>query len=71
MSFIEDVYKIMRDVVPKYGIKCYSATLAQFVLESANGTSELAINAHNYAGLKYRANRCPTSNGIYNKVGSE
>lgn len=71
MSFIEDVYNIMKDVAPKYGIKCYSAPLAQFILESANGTSELAINAHNYAGLKYRANRCPTSNGIYNKVGSE
>lgn len=48
-----------------------SPIIAQAVLESANGTSELAKNAHNYFGLKYRAGRCPTSCGIYNKVGSE
>ncbi len=71
MGFIEDAIKIMKEVAPKYNIKCYSAPLAQFVLESANGTSELAVNAHNYAGLKYNENRCPTSNGIYRKVGSE
>lgn len=71
MGFIEDAIKIMKEVAPKYNIICYSAPLAQFILESANGTSELAVNAHNYAGLKYRENRCPTSNGIYRKVGSE
>lgn len=40
-------------------------------MESAYGTSELATNAHNYFGLKYRAGRCKTCIGIYNKVGSE
>lgn len=29
-----------------------SITLAQYTLESANGTSELAIHAHNYFGIK-------------------
>lgn len=41
------------------------------MLESGAGTSELARNAYNYFGLKYRTGRCPTSCGIYNKVGSE
>lgn len=48
-----------------------SPIIAQAVLESESGESELAKNAHNYFGLKYRAGRCPTSCGIYNKVGSE
>lgn len=71
MGFIEDVAKIVKEIAPKYGIKCYSAPIAQFILESACGTSELAVNAHNYAGLKYRKGRCPTAIGIYKKVGSE
>ena len=71
MGFIEDVAKIVKEIAPKYGIKCYSAPLAQFILESACGTSELAVNAHNYAGLKYRKGRCPTAIGIYKKVGNE
>lgn len=45
--------------------------IAQAILESASGTSELAKNAHNYFGLKYRAGRCPSASGIYYKVGSE
>ena len=35
------------------------------------GTSELAVNAHNYFGLKYREGRCKTCIGIYHMVGSE
>lgn len=48
-----------------------SPIIAQAVLESGAGESELAKNAYNYFGLKYRAGRCPTSCGIYNKIGSE
>ena len=29
-----------------------SLTLAQFVIESADGTSELAVNAKNFFGIK-------------------
>ena len=32
MGFIEDVAKIVKEVAPKYGIKCYSSPLAQFIL---------------------------------------
>lgn len=49
----------------------YSPIIAQAILESASGTSELAVNAHNYFGLKYRKDRCKTCIGIYTKVGSE
>lgn len=45
--------------------------IAQAVLESGYGSSELARNAHNYFGLKYRKGRCPSATGIYKKVGSE
>lgn len=48
-----------------------SPIIAQAILESASGTSELAKNAHNYFGLKYRAGRCPSACGVYYKVGSE
>ena len=48
-----------------------SPIIAQAVLESASGVSELAKNAHNYFGLKYRAKRCPSACGVYYKVGSE
>lgn len=71
MGFIEQITPYIQKYAPKYGIKVCSPIIAQAVLESAAGTSELAQNAHNYFGLKYRAGRCPTSCGIYNKIGSE
>lgn len=70
-KFIEDVAGYVKKFAPKYGILVYSPIIAQAVLESASGTSELAVKANNYFGLKYRAGRCPTSNGVYNKIGSE
>lgn len=69
--FIEEAAKHIKEFAPKYNICVYSAPLAQFILESAAGTSELAVNAHNYAGLKYRPGRCPTACGIYVKDGAE
>ena len=70
-QFISEISKYVQKYAPKYNIKVYSPIIAQAVLESAKGTSELAANANNYFGLKYRAGRCPTACGIYYKVGSE
>lgn len=70
-QFIKEAAKYVQEFAPKYNIKVCSAPLAQIILESACGTSELAVNAHNYSGLKYRAGRCPSSSGIYYKDGAE
>lgn len=70
-KFIEEIAKYVQKYALQYGIKVHSPIIAQAVLESGCGTSELAKNAHNYFGLKYRPNRCPGASGIYNKVGSE
>lgn len=70
-KFIEDIAKYVVKYAPKYNIKVCSPIIAQAILESASGTSELAVNAHNYFGLKYRQRRCPSSSGVYYKVGSE
>lgn len=70
-EFIEMIGAYVQKYAPKYGICVCSPIIAQAVLESARGTSELAINACNYFGLKYRPGRCPTASGIYHKVGSE
>ena len=70
-QFIENVAKYVKQYAPLYGIKCYSAVISQAILESACGTSELATNANNFFGLKYREGRCPTAIGTYYKVGSE
>lgn len=71
MGFIEEAAVYVKKYAPQFGIKVHSPILAQFILESASGTSELAVQAHNYAGLKHREGRCPSSNGYYIKVGSE
>ncbi|MDE5820163.1 MAG: N-acetylmuramoyl-L-alanine amidase [Lachnospiraceae bacterium] len=71
IGFIEQIAPLIQAYAPTYGIKVCSPIIAQAILESASGTSELARNAHNYFGLKYRAGRCPTACGIYHKIGSE
>lgn len=70
-EFIEKIAAYVKQYAPLYGIKVYSPIIAQAILESSYGTSELAVNACNYFGLKYREGRCKTCIGIYNKVGSE
>lgn len=70
-SFIKEIASWVQKYAPSYGIKVMSPIIAQAVIESGYGTSELAINAHNYFGLKYREGRCKTCTGVYNKVGSE
>ena len=69
--FIQDIAVLVRKYAPSYGIEVYSPIIAQAVLESGYGTSELAVNAHNYFGLKYREGRCKTCIDIYHMVGSE
>lgn len=74
MGFIEDIAKYVKQYAPQYNIIVYSPIIAQAILESASGTSELAQKAHNYFGLKYNAtqpNRCPSADGYYIKIGSE
>lgn len=73
-KIITDAVTYMKELSPKYNIVCYTAILGQMILESSFCTSELAVNANNYFGLKYnqsQPNRCPSANGYYVKVGSE
>lgn len=70
-QFIEKIAPIVVKYASQYNVLCPSAVIAQAVLESDGGNSELATNACNYFGLKYRANRCPSACGIYYKKGSE
>lgn len=69
-TFIAQIAPIIQKYAPKYNIKVVSPIIAQACLESAYGTSTLG-KVHNYFGLKYRAGRCPSSNGTVNKQGSE
>lgn len=55
----------------EYGYPFASPIIAQAMLESDSGTSELAQQANNLFGLKYSPNRCPTAIGSYIKAGSE
>lgn len=71
MGFIEEIAVYVQKYAPQFGIAVHSPIIAQFILESASGTSELAIQANNYGGLKYREGRCPSASGYYVKVGSE
>ena len=64
MGFIENIVQYVQKYAPQYNIKVYSPIIAQAILESASGTSTKAAY-HNYFGLKYRAGRCPTSNGTF------
>ena len=70
-EFIETIGAYVQKYAPAYGICVHSPIIAQAVLESARGTSELAVKANNYFGLKYKPGRCPTATGSYAKVGSE
>ena len=74
MGFIENIATYVKKYAPKYNITVHSPIIAQAILESASGTSELAKNANNYFGLKYnsaQSKRCPSATGYYIKTGSE
>lgn len=70
-NLIETIAGLVRKYAPFYDIKVYSPIIAQAILESGRGTSELAVKACNYFGLKYKKGRCPTASGVYHKIGSE
>lgn len=70
-EFINKIAALVQKYAPFYGICVYSPIIAQAILESASGTSELAVNANNFFGLKWRENRCPSASGEYIKIGSE
>lgn len=70
-EFIKQIAPLVQKYAPQYGIAVHSPIIAQAILESGGGASELAVKAHNYFGLKYRAGRCKTCIGVYTKTGSE
>lgn len=71
-AFVSKVAELVRKYAPQYGIKVYSPIIAQACKESAFGASELAVNANNFFGLKYKTGRCPGAlPDAYEKVGCE
>lgn len=70
-EFIDSIAGYIKKYATAYNVCVFSPIIAQAILESNKGTSELAVNAHNYFGLKYRKGRCKTCMGVYHKVGSE
>lgn len=70
MAFIEEIAGYILKYAPKYNICVVSPIIAQAILESAMGTSYKA-GFHNYFGLKYRTNRCPSSTGKFLDKSSE
>ncbi len=70
-DFINYIAIRVMKVKDEFGIQVVAAIVAQYILESDKGRSELAVNAKNYAGLKYNPGRVPSASGIYIKKGSE
>lgn len=71
-SFIKEISVLIQKYIKIYGYPFASPIIAQACLESGYGTSELAVNANNFFGIKYStAKRVPSSKGYYVKVGSE
>lgn len=63
-SFISAISPIIQKYAKQYGYKVPSAIIAQACCESGYGTSFKAQH-HNYFGLKYRKNRCPSAIGTF------
>lgn len=70
-QLIQQAATYIHKYAPQYNIKVCSPILGQLILESGRGTSELAVKANNYLGIKYKEGRCPSAIGIYYKDGSE
>lgn len=66
-AFIDQVASLVRKYAPQYGVMVNSPTIAQAILESAWGTSDLAQH-HNYFGLKTRKG---WTGATYSKVTKE
>ena len=63
-AFISKIAPIIQKYAKQYGYFVASPIIAQACLESQYGTSNKAKH-HNYFGLKYRPNRCPSSCGTF------
>ncbi len=53
-AFLKAIAPIAQKYAAQYGLKYPSVCIAQGILESGWGTTELAKNANNYHGLKYK-----------------
>lgn len=51
-EFCDKIYNLLRRYAPDYNIKAYPAIIAQAIIESAWGNSELSMKYNNYFGLK-------------------
>ena len=73
-QFIKKILPWVRKYTKQYNFGVISVILAQGIIESHYGNSELAVNANNLFGLKYnlkKPHRCPGNIGYYIKEGSE
>lgn len=79
-KFIQEVAKYVQKYAPQFNILVCSPVIAQFCLESGYGTSNKVKKVHedgsiewrhNYAGLKWRNNRCAISNDYFEEITSE
>lgn len=69
-KFINEITPYILKYAPKYNILCPGIVIVQAIKESGYGISYKA-SKNNFFGLKYRPNRCPTSNGTFVDGGSE
>ena len=69
-DFINQIAPIIQREAKARGYLVASPVIAQACCESAFGTSYKAQH-HNYFGLKYRPNRCPSASGTFVDGGSE
>lgn len=51
-EFCEKIYNLLKKYAPDYNIKAYPAIIAQAIIESGWGNSELSVMYNNYFGLK-------------------
>ena len=76
-EFIQTVAEHIKKYAPMFNIRVCSPIIAQFCLESKYGTSNKVFDPvtkewrHNYAGLKWRNNRCAVSNDYFEEWTSE
>ena len=55
-EFCNSIAQALRKYAPRYNINCYSAIIAQAIIESNWGKSSLSANYHNYFGIKCGSN---------------
>lgn len=51
-EFCNNIEQALRKYAPRYNIYCYSAIIAQAIIESNWGKSSLSADYHNYFGIK-------------------